>query len=352
MTDEVSSHPDMDWDVIGRYLAGESTAAEAAAVRDWLAKQPADAELLSTLDAAILRVAERAAVPVNVEDALRRARARRDTPPQLTVSRGRQARTARDRWRTLGIPVLAAATIAVAAVGLWRSGAVQGRGAEFAGLTVETSVGERDSLMLPDGTAIQLGPDTRLTVAAGYGRARREVRLEGRAFFDVKHDAAHPFTVLAGPALVQDLGTSFVVDQIEPEHVRVVVTSGIVSLRDVALPDSAVELREGDVGEVQPPRRIVKQRGAARSEDVAWREGRLVFREAPLSVVRAELRRWYGVELRVADPTLANRHISAEFAGEPVDQVLSAIALSLGAEIERRGDTAVVRAARRGVRVR
>ncbi|MGH7711842.1 MAG: TonB-dependent receptor domain-containing protein [Gemmatimonadaceae bacterium] len=68
----------------------------------------------------------------------------------------------------------------------------------------------------------------------------------------------------------------------------------------------------------------------------------MVFREAPLSTVRAELRRWYGVELRIADATLAGRHLTAEFSGEPVDQVQRAIAPSLGAELERRGDTAIV----------
>jgi transmembrane sensor len=85
------------------------------------------------------------------------------------------------------------------------------------------------------------------------------------------------------------------------------------------------------------------RRGAATDDDVSWLRGRLVYRDAPLAHVRADLRRWYGLELVLADSALAARHLTASFAGEPPDEVLRVIGLALGAAIERRGDTAVVR---------
>jgi transmembrane sensor len=75
--------------------------------------------------------------------------------------------------------------------------------------------------------------------------------------------------------------------------------------------------------------------------------GHVVFRDAPLSLVSDELRRWYGIELQPADSAIARRRLTATFdAGNP-DQALALIGAALGATIERRGDTAVVRAGSR-----
>jgi len=75
---------------------------------------------------------------------------------------------------------------------------------------------------------------------------------------------------------------------------------------------------------------------------MAWTQGRLVFRDSPLTLVGAELYRWYGVRLRIADSSLANLHLTASFSGEPVDRVLNVIALTLGARVERQGNVAIL----------
>jgi transmembrane sensor len=87
----------------------------------------------------------------------------------------------------------------------------------------------------------------------------------------------------------------------------------------------------------------VAEPAAAVETDLAWTRGRLVFEDASMARVTADLRRWYGVELRIDDPALALRTVRTEFpAGESVDEVLRVIGLALGAEVEMRGDTAVM----------
>jgi len=88
--------------------------------------------------------------------------------------------------------------------------------------------------------------------------------------------------------------------------------------------------------------RTLVERGGTVEPDTAWTRGRLVFREAPVTAVRTELRRWYGIDLQV-DSSLASRHLSMTFDGESADRVLEVIALSLGAEVTRQGNTAVVK---------
>src|SRR5262245_48312377 len=91
MTKDPSSHPaavpdapDAEWESLARYFVGEGRPAEADEVRARLRANPADAEILATLNSAIAQVVDRAPADIDVEGALRRVKARRD-------SEGRQA---------------------------------------------------------------------------------------------------------------------------------------------------------------------------------------------------------------------------------------------------------------------
>ncbi|NOT08772.1 MAG: DUF4974 domain-containing protein, partial [Gemmatimonadales bacterium] len=206
-----------------------------------------------------------------------------------------------------------------------------------------TAPGAIDSVPLPGGGYAILGPRSRLTIDLGYGRQTRDVTLEGEALFEVPHDESRPFTVHAGAALVRDIGTTFTVRSDE-EGVKVVVISGSVLLRDTigAAPRTAT-LGAGDMARLGRQEPVNVRRGIRTDEQTAWTRKRLVFDDATLAQVKDDLRRWYGIELVLADSGLASRHVRASFAGEPPDQVLKVIGLALGASIERRGDTAVVR---------
>ncbi|HVF39546.1 MAG TPA: FecR domain-containing protein [Gemmatimonadaceae bacterium] len=354
-----------DWDTLARYLAGESNDAEATAIRNWLGANPLDAELIAALNEKVATAAP-APVAIDVESALRAVNTIRKNdgiqpidshrsasgPGRFTGER--RAVPPATRWR-VSLPAIAAAGLLTLSVGGWlalrdrttdpASGA---RPAEFA-----TLVGERDSVRLEDGSLVVLGPHSSIRVAADFGGKQREVEMSGEAFFDVVHDDARPFVVRAGSATIRDVGTHFVVRSDGIDGVSVAVTEGVVAL--TASGDSAgaeVLLQAGDRGRVHPSGKTITQRGSAGNDDLAWMEGSLVFREAPLTEVIASLQRWYGIELRISEPALRARHITATFTGEPLDRVLEVIGLALGADIERRGNTAIVRSMRGRQRAR
>jgi transmembrane sensor len=215
-----------------------------------------------------------------------------------------------------------------------------------------TSVGVRDSVLLADGTRVLLGPASELRVPTGFGATHRTVHLTGEAFFRVAHARAgvRAFVVQAGPAAIRDIGTAFTIHGDSAHEVRVVVTEGSVSMRRATVggaADTGIVLRAGDVGLLSVDDSVVVRRGTATSDDLAWTRGRLVFREAPMSEVRADLKRWYGVDLVLADSSLASARYKAEFSGESADDVLHALSLALEATLERHGDTAILRSARR-----
>jgi transmembrane sensor len=117
-----------------------------------------------------------------------------------------------------------------------------------------------------------------------------------------------------------------------------------VRLRSADSPSgTGVLLAAGERGSIDDAGRTSTERASSPDDDVAWTTGRLVFRDAPMSRVVAELHRWYGVRLHISDPSLMSQHIrTTVYTNEPVDQVLHVIELSLGVKIERQGDSAVV----------
>jgi transmembrane sensor len=258
------------------------------------------------------------------------------------------------KWR-VPMPALAAAALLAVGVASWMSyrHRPQEEAAASAPRMLATGVGVRDSVRLSDGTMVILGPLSSLTTAADFGTATRGIEVRGDAWLDVAHDGSKPFTVKAGNALITDIGTKFGVRTDTPEGVAVTVSEGVVSLRQVNAPTmQGIILRAGDNGLLGTDGPPTAQRGAANEDDIAWTRGRLVFHDAPLSEVMSSMRKWYGLDMRAPDRSLAGRHLTATFNGESADRVLEVIQLALGVEIERRGDTAIIRPAKASVRSR
>lgn len=340
-----------DWDAIARYRAGESDDDEVRRVAAWLDASPIDARMLAALDEAVaggLSFPGGAAAP-DVEAALHAVRARmhEPTPARVLAFPGPRRRSA-PRW-VAGVAA-AAAVVGALVLALGRRDDAARRPDSVArggaGSAIGTTVGVRDSVLLPDGTRVILAPASRLVVSASFGATSREVTIQGIAWLAVHHDAARPFTVRAGGAILRDLGTAFTVRTGDgaPDAVSVAVSEGSVELRGASAPASpAVTLQAGDRGALSADGRVTAERGVASDADVAWTRGRLVFRDARMDVVRADLRRWYGIDLRLADSSLAARRLTATFQGESVDRVLQVVALALGVEVERRDSVAVLR---------
>ena len=328
-----------EWERIARYVTGEAGSSEAEATRGWIESDPHRVKLVRLLESVIANVSREDSSDIDVESALSHVKSRIVEPQVLPLApRLASAEADRSFFPAL-LRIAAAAIVVIGATMLWQSlrGSRDDR-------TFATTVGERRQVVLKDGTKVLLGPTSRLVVpSVTPDDGDRLVVLDGVAYFSVVHDSAHPFTVKAGQIVIQDVGTAFSVDNDDSAGTRVVVDSGTVAIGAAAgNHDRDAVLNARDRATVDMKGMVVVERSALSDDDLAWVEGRLVFRDAPLILVGAELYRWYGVRLRVADSSLANLHLTASFSGEPVDRVLNVIALSLGARIERQGNVAIL----------
>jgi transmembrane sensor len=112
--------------------------------------------------------------------------------------------------------------------------------------TFSTPVGGRKILTLLDGSQIELNTDTEIEI--GTGENQRHVKLvRGEAFFHVRHDAGHVFTVTAAGHRVTDLGTKFTMRTLGPK-LEVTLIEGKASLEpEGARGGEPLILKPGDV---------------------------------------------------------------------------------------------------------
>lgn len=196
-----------------------------------------------------------------------------------------------------------------------------------------TRLAEIRELVLSDGSRVTLGPRSALTEMFTAGE-RRVVLADGEAFFDVVHDSSRPFVIEANRSLVRVTGTKFNVN------------SGGGSLR-VAVLEGSVEVIGPAAGDQPPPapRRLAAGQRleivASAAEGTssqpiaveatpsqragAWREGRLVYENARLGDLVADLNRYYAPGVTLADPRIADLRVTASFKASEIPAFMNAL---------------------------
>ena len=330
----------VDYIVLGRYLSGQASPEERAAVEAWLGADAERRTAVAALQAAWAADARQYEPSYDTDAAWRRLR-------RGLAQTARPARSVASRWRP---PAIAAGLVVLLGVGgVWWLGAhpVARPPAlrEYA-----TPKGRRAVLRLLDGTEITLNADSRLGVPVRFAPRGRDVYLEGEAYFSVVHDGARPFVVHTAGGAIRAIGTRFVVHAYGDAAERVAVAEGAVALALPAQPGAAeTRLRAGQVATLSRAGAVRVLQGADVTNELAWTRGRLVFTSVPLSEAAQRLGRWYDLDVLVIDSTLARRPITGSYSSEPVSEVLTLITSAVGARYEWSGRSvtiSMVRAAR------
>jgi transmembrane sensor len=328
-----------------RYVSGQCTPDETAAIRRWIAADPSRASLVAELEAA-WRAGGRAPYEWGVEEGWRRfdaaRRGARNRAPFRVIHGARRSKPAL-MIRDSGIPIwrVAAAVlvIATASLAVLRAVAPRTRAPVDANAMTEVATlrGQRATLRLPDGTRVTLGMASRLRYVRAFGVTARDVYLDGDAYFEVAHDSTHPFAVHTARAVIRDVGTAFGVSAYSTSpSTEIVVTEGTVAFRDLLLHAKDYVRMEGD------NQSLLVVHNAQPNDYLGWTEGRLSFHDAPLRDVIAELGRWYDLDVRLSDSTLGSRRLTASFVNESLPIVIERIALSLDLREERHGPAVVL----------
>ncbi|HEX8757868.1 MAG TPA: FecR domain-containing protein [Steroidobacteraceae bacterium] len=198
---------------------------------------------------------------------------------------------------------------------------------------LSTAIGQQSHLRLADGSRLTLNTNTLLAVRLTPGR--RDVYLRrGEAHFDVVHDAERPFFVHAGDAVIRDVGTQFEVRLRSDRDIDVLVNEGRVEVQGPAVAATTASAGEqllvaGPHLEVTPvsPRQM--------ADDLAWREGALVFEGEPLSEALAEVGRYTRAHIVLTRPEVGSLHISGRFRTDDVPGFFQALQAALPVRVSR-----------------
>lgn len=163
-------------------------------------------------------------------------------------------------------------------------------------------LGHNSSATLPDGSVLELGGGTRVTVSIGP-HARRVELHEGEVFVAVHKDAARPFSVEAGRLKVIATGTEFNVLR-TAERTTVTVAEGSVDAlydgQSEETPNVSLQTSQQLVYSHASRRVVVRQTDPRQA--IAWRSGVLHFENDPLSEVIVKINRYSETQILIEDP--------------------------------------------------
>jgi transmembrane sensor len=206
--------------------------------------------------------------------------------------------------------------------------------------TYATAIGEQRSLVLMDGSTVELNSRSKMVVH--YSKQGRHVELlQGQALFHVAKDTARPFIVKIGGTFVRAVGTEFDVYQKRDDTVVTVVEGRVAILTDHSIvpPDRGVQttaideprqsnlefptIAPGQVGNIMvaageqltvTPKVIQIAEHPNIASATAWTQRRLVFESASLADVADEFNRYNDRQLIVGDRGLETFHVSGVFS--------------------------------------
>lgn len=193
-----------------------------------------------------------------------------------------------------------------------------------------TLPGERREVVLADGSHVALNGGTEIEVRLESRRRRIDLR-RGEVLVTAAHDAQRPLQVTTGGSQVTAIGTRFQVRN-EAQNVTVTLLEGRIAV-DRRDSDEHVLLGPGEqvrfgTAQVRMLRRMVDPLVVS-----SWSEGRLRFHGTPLSEAVDEINRYSAVQIRLADPALAQVPISGTFALGDSASVVAAIQALFGAQV-------------------
>lgn len=210
--------------------------------------------------------------------------------------------------------------------------------------TYTTAVGEIRDVTLADGSVVTL--DTATTLRARVdGKVRRLALDKGAAYFAVAHDRTHPFQVALADRQVIVTGTHFATS-LRDGRARVELLEGSVEVTQPRPSAEPVHLVPGDQVTYQAGGAVRREVRIDPATAVAWRQRRLVFQDAALSEVLAELDRYTDARIRLADPALGRQRVTAMLPLDGRGTVIDRAAKVLPVMLKRTGSGEVVATAR------
>ncbi|MCL3780366.1 DUF4974 domain-containing protein [Prolixibacteraceae bacterium JC049] len=209
---------------------------------------------------------------------------------------------------------------------------------------VQYTAKSNETILLPDSTSVTLQKGAQINYPKIFTDQKRQVALEGKAYFNVKRDTKRPFLIKTSNSITQVLGTRFVVaaaamkngvDSVTVESGRVAV-SNLKQKRKVILAKGDQAIYNGN------SHKMVKQRNKT-ANFMAWVDGKLRFNNVRLEELANELQKRYQVDIQFEDSAIKKQRFSGAFlTKQPVDVILKIVTITSNLEYTKTKDGTII----------
>lgn len=202
-----------------------------------------------------------------------------------------------------------------------------------------TLPGQKSTITLRDGTVVWLNSGSKISYLSNYNDSLRIIELVGQAFFEVFEDKTKPFIVKCRNLKVETLGTSFDVNGYDNSYIHVNLLSGSVrlSMSDVAEHKNLI-LNPGEYSVVDSNNNFIDKGIFDPKEVLAWKEGRLIFKDASIEEIIPKLELWYGVKIVNFLSINTEKPFTGTFEKENLDNILHNIGRVMDFKYEINGN--------------
>lgn len=208
--------------------------------------------------------------------------------------------------------------------------------------TIKVPAGQRANLTLPDGTNVWLNARSEMRYPAVFTGNKREITLDGEAYFEVTHNEDKPFVVQTNKCNVEVLGTKFNVEAYsDSEDFCTSLMEGSVRVSDKGNPSETVLL--------SPNHMVSLENGQLSTSLILdfdvfrWKEGLICFRNMNFEQLMLRFEKCYGVRIVVENKHLVNYICSGKFRiSDGIDNALRILQKDAKYSFERNNDESVI----------
>lgn len=193
------------------------------------------------------------------------------------------------------------------------------------------------SLELPDGSIVWLNSESSLKFPTKFAKDKREVYLEGEAFFKIAKNTAVPFHVYAGGNDIRVLGTRFNVSSYaRDQQWQATLIEGAVSVNEKII--------------MKPSQQYVvhKITGMTDLKTVdtelftSWVDGKFYFRGFTFDEIVRKLERWYDFNMFYQNEEIKQMRFSGTInKHRPVEEVLQFLEKTTNVRFKVQGKTII-----------
>lgn len=198
--------------------------------------------------------------------------------------------------------------------------------------------GERSTVLLPDGSKVQLNSESHLKFISDFRSNTRKVSLEGEAFFNVTHDQSRPFVVEMQDLKIEVLGTTFNVSCYTNDSlVTTFLQTGKVKI--ISGKSDFVYLSPHEAYMFNKVTQESKKLKVGDQRYTDWTLGKLTINSETIGEFAKKLERRFDVRIEFGDSEAKNHVYTGSIKDEDINTLLDALIFASNIDFKRTGDT-------------